>query len=168
MQIFYRFLYIGSEKVRRDNPKQEAYTILRSAGKSIEEAYKQAGYAGKPGTKAAYALERRVKSYDLVAPDMLKMGHNVARLTLRMAQEVLKDKEKQKLSKKEEICLKEAHEIYREQQRRESSIINRHLNINVNAETELVDLSAYRDYPGEGGEENIEQVINAEFTQQEG
>lgn len=154
------------ENNRKLRLKQEAYTTLRAAGKSISEAYRLAGYEGKPGSKAPYALEKRVKSYDLVAPDMLKMGHNVAKLTLQTAVQVLKDKEKQKLSKKEEICLKEAHEIYREQQRRESPIINRNLNINVNAETELVDLSAYRDL-GSGGD-SAGQVINAEFTQQEG
>ncbi|GAN34991.1 MAG: hypothetical protein UZ01_02450 [Candidatus Brocadia sinica] len=41
--------------MKKDNPKQEAYTILRSAGKSIEEAYKQAGYAGKPGTNPHFS-----------------------------------------------------------------------------------------------------------------
>ncbi|NUO06662.1 MAG: hypothetical protein HUU07_14920 [Candidatus Brocadia sinica] len=98
----------------------------------------------------------------------MKIGHNVAKLTLKIAEKVLKDKEKQKLSDKEEICLKKAHELYIEQQKRESPVINRNMNVNLDVHSDLVDLSAYRNYPDEGGEENPEQVINAEFTQQKG
>lgn len=146
--------------------RAEAYSILRAAGKPIREAYRLAGFKGKEGGMAPYRIEKRIKTLSLVDPDMLKMGGNVAKLTLQTAVQVLKDKEKQKLSKKEEICLKEAQELYREMQRRESPVINRNLNINVNAETELVDLSAYKDLGS--GEDSTEQVVNAEFTQQEG
>ncbi len=149
-------------------PKQETYTILRASGKAVQEAYKLSGYKGNDNGKAAYALERRIKSYNLVAPDMLKMGHNVAKLTLKIAEQALKADENHKLTKKEEVCLKEAHEIYREQQRRESPIIARNMNVNISASVgaDLVDLSAYID-KGESGEGFAGQVISAEFTKQE-
>ncbi len=38
------------------------------------------------------------------------------KFTLKIAEGVLKDHKKQKLSSKEEICLKKSHEIYLEQQ----------------------------------------------------
>ncbi|CAG1022430.1 hypothetical protein MTYM_01716 [Methylococcales bacterium] len=146
----------------------EAYAILREAGKSVQDAYKLAGYKGNPKGTAAYQLEKRVKSFSLVDPDMLEKGHSVAKLTLKIAEKVLKDRDKQKLSVKEEICLKKAHELYLEQQKRTSPVVNRNVNVNVDIgnSDNLVDLSAYRNNT-ESGEENCGQVINAEFTQQE-
>lgn len=146
--------------------KAEAYAILRAGGKPIQEAYKLAGYQGDAKGTAAYQLEKRVRSFSLVQPDMLEKGHNVAKLTLKIAEKVLKDKDKQKLSVKEEICLKKAHELYLEQQKRTEPVINRNVNVNVDIgnSDNLVDLSAYRN-DTEGGEENCGEVINAEFTQ---
>lgn len=149
--------------------KAEAYAILRESGKPIQKAYKLAGYKGDTKGTAAYQLEKRVKSFSLVQPDMLKTGHSVAKTTLKIAERVLKDKDKQKLSTKEEICLKKAHELYIEQQKRTAPVINRSVNINLDTDAgfDLVDLSAYRD-DHDSGEGNPKQVVNAEFTQQEG
>lgn len=145
----------------------EAYAILRKSGKSIREAYKMAGFKGKEGGSTPYGLERRIKTFSLDHPELLKLGGNVAKLTLKIAEQALKDKEKQKLSNKEEICLKKAHEIYLEQQKRESPVINRNVNLNVNTgiREDLIDLSAYEDTGS--GEEFAGQVISAEFTKQE-
>lgn len=146
-------------------PQQEAYTILRAAGKSVREAYELAGYEGKPETKAHHALERKIRPYTLVEPDLLKRGHSIAKLTLKLAETVLKDDGKEKLTTREEIALKKAYEIYLEQQKREAPVITRNINLNVGASNmhDLIDLSAYRD---PGGEDSIEPVISADFTEE--
>ncbi|MDN3515454.1 MAG: hypothetical protein NG747_13785 [Candidatus Brocadia sp.] len=144
--------------------KAEAYAILRDAGKSVQDAYKLAGFQGDAKGTAPYQLEKRVRSFSLVRPEMLELGGEVAQLTLKIAKKVLKDKDKQDLSKKKEICLKKAHEIYLEQQKRETPVVNRNVNLNVDASNmhELVDLSTYRDMGS--GEENPEQVISVDIT----
>lgn len=146
--------------------KAEVYAALRDAGKSIRDSYKLAGYRGETKGTAPYQLEKRVRAFSLVQPDMLELGHSVARRTLKIANQVLKDKGKENLSNKEEICLKKAHEIYLEQQKRTEPVINRNMNLNINASNDnsLVDLSAYRD---DGGEENPEQVISVESSKEE-
>lgn len=155
----------GYKSMKKLTEKAEVYAALRESGKPIRTAFQMAGFKGDVKGTAPYQLERRVRTFSLVQPDMLEKGHSVAKLTLKIAEKVLKDKEKQKLSPKEEICLKKAHDIYLEQQKRETPVINRNINLNVDTNNmhDLVDLSAYRDL---GGEDSKEQVINAEFTEE--
>ncbi|MCF6154482.1 MAG: hypothetical protein E3K36_04355 [Candidatus Brocadia sp.] len=152
--------------MRKLNKKQEIYKALRESGKDVKTAFDLAGYKAKPDSSSAYQLEKRIRSRNLVDPKMLELGGEVAYLTLKIAKKTLKDKGKQDLTAKEEICLKKSHDIYLEQQKRETPVINRNINLNVGASNmqELVDLSAYRDLGS--GEDSTEEVISAEFTEQ--
>lgn len=117
--------------------------------------------------KGVVEVVGKTRTATLVEPDLIEKSQDVARLTLTLAKRVLESGKDGKLSETESIALKRSYDLLSEIAKRTEPVIHRNVNLHVKATEDrdlLVDLSSYRDL---GGEENREQVINAEFSKEE-
>ena len=126
--------------------KAETYTILRGAGKSVRDAYKLAGYKGDMKGSTPYQLEKRIRTYSLTDPKLMKISQDVIERILKIAKKTLKDRRNDKDI--QTLCVKSSLQIIQDQQDRVDPKKNINMNANVDVSTEgLIDFSMYFNNP---------------------
>ena len=124
-------------------PKAEAFQILRNSGKTIQEAYKMAGFKGDVDGSAPYKIEGKIRNYALTDPKLLKTSKKVAKHILEIAEDALKNRKDD--TALQNLCIKAAIQIIEGQQDRIEPKKNLNMNANINcAVTTPVDLSQFR------------------------
>ena len=129
------------EKLTR---KAETFQILRNTGKSIQDAYKMAGFKGDANGSAPYKIEGKIRNYALTDPKLLKTSKKVAKHILEIAEETLKNRRDDPSI--QTLCVKSAMQIIEGQQDRIEPKKNLNLNANVNANLDdtVIDYSRFR------------------------
>jgi len=124
--------------------KSETFQILRNTGKSIQEAYKMAGFKGDVNGSAPYKIEGKIRNYALTDPKFLKTSKKVAKHILEIAEETLKNRKD--VPAIQILCVKLAMQIIEGQQDRIEPKKNLNFNANVNANLDgnLLDYSQFR------------------------
>ena len=126
--------------------KAETYTILRGAGKSVRDAYKLAGYKGDMKGSTPYQLEKRIRTYSLTDPKLMKISQDVIERILKIAKKTLKDRRNDKDI--QTLCVKSSLQIIQDQQDRVDPKKNINMNANVDVSTDgLIDFSMYFNNP---------------------
>ena len=72
--------------------KAETFQILRNTGKSIQDAYKMAGFKGDVNGSAPYKIEGKIRNYALTDTKLLKTSKKVAKHILEIAANTLKNR----------------------------------------------------------------------------
>ena len=124
--------------------KSETFQILRNTGKSIQDAYKMAGFKGDVNGSAPYKIEGKIRNYALTDPKLLKTSKKVAKHILEIAEEALaKGRDNPQI---QTLCVKSAMQIIEGQQDRIEPKKNLNFNANVNANLDgtLLDYSEFR------------------------
>ena len=111
--------------------KSETFQILRNTGKSIQDAYKMAGFKGDANGSAPYKIEGKIRNYALTDPKLLKTSKKVAKHILEIAAETLENRRDDPSI--QTLCVKSAMQIIEGQQDRIEPKKNLNLNANVNA-----------------------------------
>ena len=111
--------------------KSETFQILRNTGKSIQDAYKMAGFKGDANGSAPYKIEGKIRNYALTDPKLLKTSKKVAKHILEIAEETLTNRRDDPSI--QTLCVKSAIQIIEGQQDRIEPKKNLNLNANVNA-----------------------------------
>lgn len=75
--------------MKKLSQKAEVFQGLRNSGKSLQEAYKGAGFKDDVNGSATYKLEGNVRKYALSDPKFLKTAKHVAKSMLEIALETL-------------------------------------------------------------------------------
>ena len=114
--------------------KSETFQILRNTGKSIQDAYKMAGFKGDANGSAPYKIEGKIRNYALTDPKLLKTSKKVAKHILEIAAETLENRRDDPSI--QTLCVKSAMQIIEGQQDRIEPKKNLNLNANVNANFE--------------------------------
>src|SRR3990172_3644149 len=124
--------------------KAETFQILRNTGKSIQDAYKMAGFKGDANGSALYKIEGKIRNYALTDPKLLKTSKKVAKHILEIAADTLKNRKDDPAI--QTLCVKSAMQIIEGQQDRIEPKKNLNLNANVNANFEgtWLDYEKYR------------------------
>ena len=123
--------------------KSETFQILRNTGKSIQDAYKMAGFKGDVNGSAPYKIEGKIRNYALTDPKLLKTSKKVAKHILEIAEEALaKGRDNPQI---QTLCVKSAMQIIEGQQDRIEPKKNLNFNANVNANLDgtLLDYSQF-------------------------
>ncbi len=128
--------------MKKLTPKAETFQILRNSGKSLQEAYKLAGFRGDAGGSAPYKLEGNIRKYALSDPKLLKISKKVAKHILEIAEETLRNRKEYPVL--QNLCVKAAMQIIEGQQDRIEPKKNLNLNANLDVAVTPADLSAYR------------------------
>ena len=123
--------------------KAETFQILRNTGKSIQDAYRMAGFKGN-SVSAPYKLEEKIKKHALTDPKLLKTSKKVAKHILEIAADTLKNRRDDPAI--QTLCVKSAMQIIEGQQDRIEPKKNLNFNANVNANLDgtLLDYSQFR------------------------
>ena len=114
--------------------KSETFQILRNTGKSIQDAYKMAGYKGDINGSAPYKIEGKIRNYALTDPKLLKTSKKVAKHILEIAADTLKNRKDDPAI--QTLCVKSAIQIIEGQQDRIEPKKNLNLNANVHCDLE--------------------------------
>jgi hypothetical protein len=124
--------------------KAETFQILRNTGKSIQDAYKMAGFKGDVNGSAPYKIEGKIRNYALTDCKLLKTSKKVAKHILVVAEETLKNRRDDPSI--QTLCVKLAMQIIEGQQDRIEPKKNLNFNANVNANLDgtLLDYSQFR------------------------
>ena len=134
--------------------KSEIYQVLRNTGKTIQDAYRMAGFKGDLHGSAPYKIEGKIRNYALTDPKLLKISKKVAKHILEIAEDALKNRRDDPAI--QTLCVKSAMQIIEGQQDRIEP--KKNINLNANAHCNLdfspVDLSQYRRSAGEVGANN--------------
>ena len=117
------------EKLTR---KAETFQILRNTGKSIQDAYKMAGFKGDAKGSAPYKIEGKIRNYALTDPKLLKTSKKVAKHILEIAEETLKNRRDDPSI--QTLCVKSAMQIIEGQQDRIEPKKNLNYNANVHCD----------------------------------
>ena len=112
--------------------KSETFQILRNTGKSIQDAYKMAGYKGDINGSAPYKIEGKIRNYALTDPKLLKTSKKVAKHILEIAEETLTNRRDDPSI--QTLCVKSAIQIIEGQQDRIEPKKNLNLNANVHCD----------------------------------
>ena len=96
--------------------KAETFQILRNTGKSIQDAYKMAGFKGDANGSAPYKIEGKIRNYALTDPKLLKTSKKVAKHILEIAEDTLKNRRDD--TSIQTLCVKSAIQIIEGQQDR--------------------------------------------------
>ena len=120
--------------------KSETFQILRNTGKSIQDAYKMAGFKGDVNGSAPYKIEGKIRNYALTDPKLLKTSKKVAKHILEIAEDTLKNRKDDPAI--QTLCVKSAMQIIEGQQDRIEP--NKNLNFNANINGNLLDYSRFR------------------------
>ena len=112
--------------------KSETFQILRNTGKSIQDAYKMAGYKGDINGSAPYKIEGKIRNYALTDPKLLKTSKKVAKHILEIAEETLTNRRDDPSI--QTLCVKSAMQIIEGQQDRIEPKKNLNLNANVHCD----------------------------------
>ncbi|MEK6645302.1 MAG: hypothetical protein AABY84_01305 [Candidatus Firestonebacteria bacterium] len=94
--------------------KAETFQILRNTGKSIQDAYKMAGFKGDINGSAPYKIEGKIRNYALTDPKLLKTSKKVAKHMLEIAADTLKNRKDDPAI--QTLCVKSAMQIIEGQQ----------------------------------------------------
>ena len=124
--------------------KAETFQILRNTGKSIQEAYRMAGFKGDVTGSAPYKIEGKIRNFALTDPKLLKTSKKVAKHILEIAEDTLKNRRDDPAI--QTLCVKSAMQIIEGQQDRIEPKKNLNFNANVNANLDgtLLDYSEFR------------------------
>ena len=124
--------------------KSETFQILRNTGKSIQEAYRMAGFKGDVNGSAPCKIEGNIRNHALTDPKLLKTSKKVAKHILEIAEETLTNRRDDPSI--QTLCVKSAMQIIEGQQDRIEPKKNLNLNANVNAKLDgnLLDYSQFR------------------------
>ncbi len=112
--------------------KAETFQILRNTGKSIQDAYKMAGFKGDANGSAPYKIEGKIRNYALTDPKLLKTSKKVAKHILEIAEDTLKNRKDDPAI--QTLCVKSAMQIIEGQQDRIEPKKNLNLNANVHCD----------------------------------
>ena len=124
--------------------KAETFQILRNTGKTIQEAYRMAGFKGDVNGSAPYKIEGNIRNYALTDPRLLKTSKKVAKQILEIAEDTLKNRKDDPSI--QILCVKSSMQIIEGQQDRIEPKKNLNFNANVNANLDgtLLDYSEFR------------------------
>ncbi|HHT9138592.1 MAG TPA: hypothetical protein ACFYEK_15280 [Candidatus Wunengus sp. YC60] len=120
--------------------KSQVFQALRNTGKSIQDAYRMAGYKGDVNGSAPYKIEGKIRNYALTDPKLLKTAKKVAKHVLEIAEDTLKNRRDDPAI--QTLCVKSAIQIIEGQQDRIEP--KKNINFNANLDIPLVDYSKYR------------------------
>jgi len=124
-------------------PKAETFQILRSNAKSLQEAYKIAGFKGDVNGSAPYKLEGNIRNYTLCDPKLLKISKNVAKHVLEIAEDTLKNGKSNPA--RQTLCVKTSMQLIADMQDRVELKKNVNLNANLNYDfASSVDFNNFR------------------------
>ena len=112
--------------------KAETFQILRNTGKSIQDAYKMAGFKGDANGSAPYKIEGKIRNYALTDPKLLKTSKKVAKHILEIAEETLTNRRDDPSI--QTLCVKSAIQIIEGQQDRIEPKKNLNYNANVHCD----------------------------------
>jgi len=112
--------------------KSETFQILRNTGKSIQDAYKMAGFKGDANGSAPYKIEGKIRNYALTDPKLLKTSKKVAKHILEIAADTLKNRRDDPSI--QTLCVKSAIQIIEGQQDRIEPKKNLNYNANVHCD----------------------------------
>src|SRR3990167_6269180 len=112
--------------------KAETFQILRNTGKSIQDAYKMAGFKGDANGSAPYKIEGKIRNYALTDPKLLKTSKKVAKHILEIAAETLENRRDDPSI--QTLCVKSAMQIIEGQQGRIEPKKNLNYNANVHCD----------------------------------
>ena len=112
--------------------KAETFQILRNTGKSIQDAYRMAGFKGDANNSAPYKIEGKIRNYALTDPKLLKTSKKVAKHILEIAEDTLKNRKDDPAI--QTLCVKSAIQIIEGQQDRIEPKKNLNLNANVHCD----------------------------------
>ena len=112
--------------------KSETFQILRNTGKSIQDAYKMAGFKGDANGSAPYKIEGKIRNYALTDPKLLKTSKKVAKHILEIAEETLTNRRDDPSI--QTLCVKSAMQIIEGQQDRIEPKKNLNYNANVHCD----------------------------------
>ena len=72
--------------------KSETFQILRNTGKSIQEAYRMAGFKGDVNGSAPCKIEGNIRNHALTDRKLLKISKKVAKHILVVAEDTFKNR----------------------------------------------------------------------------
>lgn len=124
--------------------KSETFQALRNTGKSIQDAYRMAGFKGDVNGSAPYKIEGKIRNYALTDPKLLKISKKVAKHILEIAEKTLKNRRDDPAI--QTLCVKSAIQIIEGQQDRIEPKKNINFNANVHCDLDFspVDYSKFR------------------------
>ena len=124
--------------------KTGIFQILRNTGKSIQDAYRMAGFKGDVNGSAPYKIEGKIRKYALTDPKLLKTSKRVARHILEIAEDTLKNRKDDPSI--QTLCVKSAIQIIEGQQDRIEPKKNLNFNANVHCDLDdtVLDYSRFR------------------------
>ena len=129
--------------MKKLTPKAETFQILRNSGKSLQEAYRMAGFKGNETGSAPYKLEGNIRKHALTDPKLLKISKKVAKHILEIAEETLaKGRDNPQI---QVLCVKSAMQIIEGQQDRIEPKKNIKMNANLHCDLDSnIDFSRFR------------------------
>ena len=126
--------------------KAETFQVLRNTGKSIQDAYRMAGFKGHSNGSGPYKIEGKIRNNDLTDPKLLKTSKKVAKHILEIAEDTLKNQ--REYPSIQALCAKVSIQIIEGQQDRIEPKKNLNINLNANVHCALddtvIDYSRFR------------------------
>ncbi len=124
--------------------KAENFQIIRNTGKSIQDAYRMAGFKGDANGSTPYKIEGKIRNYALTDPRLLKTSKKVAKHIMEIAEETLENRRDDPSI--QALCVKTPIQIIEGQQDRIEPKKNLNLNANVHCDLDdtVLDYSRFR------------------------